>query len=159
MSTSNGGCKALLKDKSFLEDNMMDYNSNIDNLKSILNPINNRKIAEAIILTINKFSSKCVVTNEESTSTIKLCRVRHVFPRLRTHTSAMRSPKTCLTTFLPFLPSRKSRATSRELVTLASYSEVNVHEILFRLGATKFTLVTPSERGPSPGSQVRVLRY
>jgi hypothetical protein len=71
MSTSNGGCKALLKDKSVLEDNIMDYNGNIDNLKSILNPINNRKIAEAIILTINKFSSKCVVTNEESTSTIK----------------------------------------------------------------------------------------
>lgn len=71
MSASNVACKDLLKDTSVLKDNIMDYKSDIGNLQSILHSINNWKIAEAIILTINKFSSKCVVTNEESTSTIK----------------------------------------------------------------------------------------
>ena len=49
----------------------MYYKSNIDNLKSFLRPINSRQIAEAIVLTINKLSSNCVVTKEESTSTLK----------------------------------------------------------------------------------------
>ena len=70
MSASNGACKDLLKDTSVLKDNIMDYKSDIGNLQSILHSINNWQIAEAIILNINKFSSKCVVTNEESTSTI-----------------------------------------------------------------------------------------
>jgi len=56
---------------SVLRDNITDYKSDIDNLKSILHSINNQQIAEAVILPINKFSSKCVVTNEESTSAIK----------------------------------------------------------------------------------------
>jgi hypothetical protein len=71
MSASNGACKDLLKDTSVIKDNILDYKSDIDNLQSILHSLNNRQIAEAIILTINKFLSKCVVTNEESTSTIK----------------------------------------------------------------------------------------
>jgi hypothetical protein len=71
MSASNGACKDLLKDTSVLQDNIMDYKSDIDNLKTILHSIDNWQIAEAVILTINKFSSKHVVTKEESTSTIK----------------------------------------------------------------------------------------
>jgi hypothetical protein len=71
ISASNGDCKDLLKDTGVLKDNIMDYKSDIGNLQSILHSINNWKIAEAIILTINKFSSKCVVTNEESTSMIR----------------------------------------------------------------------------------------
>ena len=70
-SASNGACKDLLKDTSVLQFNIMDYKSDIDNLKSLLHSINNRQIAEAVILTINKFSSKLVVTKEECTSTIK----------------------------------------------------------------------------------------
>jgi len=49
----------------------MDYKSDIDNLKSILHSVNNRQISEAVILSISKFSSKCVVTNEEFTPAIK----------------------------------------------------------------------------------------
>jgi hypothetical protein len=71
MSASNGAYKHLLKDTSVLQDNIMDYKSDTDNLKSILHSINNWQIAEAVILTINKFPSKHVVTKEESTSTIK----------------------------------------------------------------------------------------
>jgi hypothetical protein len=71
MSASNGACEDLLKDTSILQDNIMDYKSDIDNLKSIFHSINDRQSAEAVILTINKFSSKCVVTKEESTSMIK----------------------------------------------------------------------------------------
>jgi hypothetical protein len=71
MSASNRACKDLLKDTGVLQDNIMDYKSDIDNLKSIIHSINNRQIAEANILTINKFSSKCVVTKEEFTYTIK----------------------------------------------------------------------------------------
>ena len=71
MSASNGACKDPLKDTSVIQDNIMDYKSDIDNLKSILHSLNNWQIAEAVILTINKFSSKHVVTKEESTSTIK----------------------------------------------------------------------------------------
>jgi len=41
MSASNGACKDLLKDTSVLQDNIMDYKSDIDNLKSILHSINN----------------------------------------------------------------------------------------------------------------------
>jgi hypothetical protein len=50
----------------------MDYKSDIDNLKSILHSVNNWKIAEAVILSISRFSSKCLVINEESTSAFKL---------------------------------------------------------------------------------------
>jgi hypothetical protein len=71
MIASNGACEDLLKDTSVLQDNIMDCKSDIDNLKSILRFINNRQIAEAIMLTFNKFSSKCVMTKEESISTIK----------------------------------------------------------------------------------------
>jgi hypothetical protein len=71
MSASNGAYKGLLKDKIVLQDNIMDYKSDIDNLKSILHSVNNRQIVEAVILSINKFSSKYTVTNEESTSAIK----------------------------------------------------------------------------------------
>jgi len=71
MSASNGACKDLLKDASVLQDNIMDYKSDIDNLGSNLHSINNQQIFEAVILTINKFSSKGVVTKKESTSTIK----------------------------------------------------------------------------------------
>jgi hypothetical protein len=70
MSASNGACEDLLKDTSVLQGNIMDYKSDIDNLKSILCSINNQRTAEAITLIIKKFSSKCVVTNE-TTSTIK----------------------------------------------------------------------------------------
>ena len=69
MTASNGACEDLLKDTSVLQDNIMDYKSDIDNLKSVLHSINNRQ--SAVILTISKFSSKCVVTKEEFTSTIK----------------------------------------------------------------------------------------
>jgi len=71
MSASNGACKDLLKDTNILQDNVMDYKSDIDNLKSILHSINSRQIAEAVILSISRFSSKCVLTNEESTSAIE----------------------------------------------------------------------------------------
>jgi hypothetical protein len=71
MSASKVVCKELLKNISVLHDNIMDYKSDIENLKSILHSIKNRQIAEAIELTINKFSSRCVVTKEESTSSIK----------------------------------------------------------------------------------------
>jgi hypothetical protein len=71
MSASKGVCKELLKDTSVLQDNIMDYKSDIDNLKSILHSIKNWQIADAIVLTINKFSSRCVVTKEEFTSIIK----------------------------------------------------------------------------------------
>ena len=60
-----------LKNTSLLQFNIMDYKSDIDNLKSLFHSINNRQIAEAVILTISKFSSKRVVTKEECTSTIK----------------------------------------------------------------------------------------
>ena len=69
MSASNGACKDLLKDTSVLQDNIVDYKSDIDNLKSILHSINNWQIAKAVFFDHNKFSSKCV--QEESTSTIK----------------------------------------------------------------------------------------
>jgi hypothetical protein len=71
MSASKGVCKDLLKDTSVLQDNIMDYKSDIDNLKSILHSIKNRQIADVIVLTIGKFSSRCIVTKEDSTSTIK----------------------------------------------------------------------------------------
>jgi hypothetical protein len=71
MSANNGACKDLLKDTSVLQNNIMDYKSGTDNLKSILHCTNSRQIAEAVILTVNKFSSKCVIIKEESTSTIK----------------------------------------------------------------------------------------
>jgi hypothetical protein len=41
-SASNGACKDLLKDTSVLQFNIMDYKSDIDNLKSLLHSINNR---------------------------------------------------------------------------------------------------------------------
>jgi hypothetical protein len=71
MSARKGVCKDILKDTGVLHDNIMDYKSDIDNLKSILHSIKNWQIADAIVLTNNKFSSRCVVTKEESTSTIK----------------------------------------------------------------------------------------
>ena len=58
MSASNGACKDLLKDTSVLKDNIMDYKSDTENLQSTHHSVNNWQIAEAIILTINKLSSK-----------------------------------------------------------------------------------------------------
>jgi hypothetical protein len=66
-----GARKDVLKDTRVLQDNIMYYRSDIDNLKSILHSINNRHITETVILAINKFSSKCEVTKKETTSTIK----------------------------------------------------------------------------------------
>jgi hypothetical protein len=57
MSASDGTCKDLLKDTSVLQGNIIYYRSDIDNLKPFLHSINNRQISEAVILTINKFSS------------------------------------------------------------------------------------------------------
>jgi len=71
MSAHKGAHKDILKDTGVLHDNIMDYKSDIDNLKSILYSIKNWQIADAIILTNNKFSSRCVVTKEESTSMVK----------------------------------------------------------------------------------------
>jgi hypothetical protein len=52
MSASDGAYKELLKDASVLQDNIMYYRSDTDNLKSILHSISNRHISEAVILTI-----------------------------------------------------------------------------------------------------------
>jgi hypothetical protein len=65
-----GSVKDLLNNTNVLLGNIMDYKGDTNNLKSILHPINNQRIAEAITLSIKKFSCKCVVTNE-TTPTIK----------------------------------------------------------------------------------------
>ena len=44
MSSSNGACKDHLKDTSVLQFNTVDYKSDIDNLKSTLHSIANRKL-------------------------------------------------------------------------------------------------------------------
>ena len=56
----NGVGKELLNNISALQDNILDYKGDIDGLISVLHTIKNRQIAEAIVSTINKFSSEYV---------------------------------------------------------------------------------------------------